>query len=71
MFTSLGNPLDFIFDNGTFETEFKKDLYLLSIGPQEIANMVVDVESRKLAATTRVRLQYEVRERELSTLDFS
>ena len=71
MLKAVGIPLDYAFDNDTYEAEFKKDLALGAVGAHDVANVVIDVEARKLAATTRVQMHYKVGSKETLTLEFS
>lgn len=71
MLKAVGIPLDYAFDNDTYQAEFKKDLALGAAGEMDVANLVVDVENRKLAATTRAQIQYKVGDKEQLTVEFS
>lgn len=71
MLRAQGIPLDFAFDNETYQSEFAKDLTIGSVHGHDVANMIVDVEARKLAATTTARVLFTVGERETLVLEFA
>ena len=71
MLKAAGIPVEFAFDNETYQNEFTKDLKLGSVGEHDVANLVIDVEARKLAATTTTQIHYKVGEKERLTLEFS
>lgn len=71
MLKAVGIPLDLAFDNDTYQAEFEKDLELGAVTVHDVANIVVDVEARKVAATSRAQMQYKVGDKEELTLEFS
>lgn len=71
MLRAVGIPLDFAFDNETYQSEFAKDLTIGSVQKHDVANLVIDVEARRLAATTTAYMHFKVGEKETLMLEFS
>lgn len=71
MLRDQGIPLDLAIDNELYQAEFAKDLAFGSVQRHDVANMVIDVEARRLAATTSAYMLFKVGEKETLELEFS
>ena len=70
MHRDQGIPLDLAIDNETYQSEFAKDLAIGSVQRHKVANLVVDVEARRLAATIIAHMLFKVGEEETLVLEF-
>lgn len=71
MLRDQGIPLDLAIDNELYRAEFAKDLPIGSVQRHDVANMVIDVVARRLAATTSADMLFTVGEKETLELEFS